>query len=79
VNAIEQRALLTMFAAIDTVFADGDAFTDQRSRQISLGRCFRAWQQCRDVLAHQSYTPLKQRYPDERSEERAHITTRQNP
>jgi hypothetical protein len=65
VNAAEQEALLTMFATIDTVFADGDAFTDDRSRQISLGRCLRAWQQCRDVLAHQSYTPLKQRLPSE--------------
>jgi hypothetical protein len=36
-NAAEQRALLELFADIDTTFNEGDAFTNPT---VSLGRCY---------------------------------------
>jgi hypothetical protein len=68
-NAAEEKALLEMFSVVDSVFTELDVFAPEKI-SIGFGRIFRSWKRTRDVLAAQSYAPLKSRYPDERSEER---------
>ena len=41
--------LLELFADIDSVFTEDDAL-DPTKRQMSLGRCYRSWKQCRTLL-----------------------------
>lgn len=61
-NDAEQQALLELFATIDSVYTEPDAFSPEK-QSIGFGRVFRAWKRARDVLARQSYAPLQSRIP----------------
>jgi hypothetical protein len=66
VNRAEEAALLDLFATVDAVFTEPDAFDPNKTR-IGHGRIYRAWKRARRTLAAQSYAPLTSRLP-ERSE-----------
>ena len=51
IDAIEKVTLplLEMFADLDSVFTEDDALSADK-RQVSLGRCYRAWKSARKQL-----------------------------
>lgn len=60
INAV--TPLLELFAMLDAVFTEDDALT--LHRQVSLGRCYEAWQACRkafdpDFVAAEARRPTK--------------------
>lgn len=42
------RPLLALFSELDDVFTEDEALTTYK--QVSLGRCYEAWQRCREAF-----------------------------
>jgi hypothetical protein len=78
VNEPERQALLELFAVVDGVCTEPDLFNAERLN-AGLGRIYRQWRITRDVFAHTSYLPLRQRIPSEATGEKASQGERTTP